>query len=728
MAFPFFRQLDHKDCGATCLRIISKFYGRNVSIEVLRDLTETTREGTSLKGLADAAEKIGFRTLPAQVTWNQLREEAPLPGIAYWNQNHFVVIYKIRKDRIYISDPGHGLLEYNKKDFLARWIGEEANEESEGIVLLLEPTADFSKEDELDVQDKGNLGFLLKYVSRYKKFIVQLFLGVIAASLIQLLLPFLAKSLVDVGIQNRDLDFVYLILLAQLFLFLGKTSVEILRGWILLHLSARISISLISDFFIKLMKLPIGYFDSKVTGDIIQRIRDHHKIETFLTSSSLNTVFSITNLFIFSIVLCFFSLKIFFLFFTGSVLYVVWILVFLKKRETLDYKMFSQLAQEQDKVYELITGMQEIKLGNSETQKRWSWEHLQARLFKIQLKGLALDQTQTVGASLINELKNILISFYAVTLVMNGELTLGMMLAISYILGQLNSPLLDLVRFIHSAQDAKIALARLSEIHNRPDEEDHGSKSNIIPEGDLLLEDVTFRYPGALSPIIQGINLRIPRNQITAIVGPSGSGKTTLLKLILKFYKLNAGEILIGNQNLKNISVQKWREACGVVMQDGFIFNDSIANNIALGEEKVDNERLKQAVEIANIRNLIDSLPLGYNTKIGSNGLNLSFGERQRVLIARAVYKNPDFVFFDEATSALDTTNESSIMKNINQFLKNKTSVIIAHRLSTVKNADQIIVLDNGRIAEMGNHYSLILQKGIYYNLVKDQLEVENLS
>ena len=631
--------------------------------------------------------------------------------------------------QIKVADPAHGLITYDRQEFIKNWIGDNATAQTEeGIALLLEPTPRLKQKETDDATEKRGFSFLFQYLFRYKRFIVQLILGLVAGSLLSLIFPFLTQSVVDIGIQNRDINFIYLILIAQLFLFIGRTGIELIRGWILLHLSTRINISLISDFFIKLMNLPIAFFDVKMTGDIMQRINDHQRIENLLTSTSLNTLFSLVNLVIFGAVLAWYDLKIFGIFFAGSALYFLWVILFLKRCKDLDYKRFSQMSSEQSKVMELVNGMQEIKLHNAEKQKRWSWEYLQARLFKISMKSLALEQTQTIGSGFINELKNILISVFSAKLVIDGQLTLGMMMAVSYIIGQLNAPIQQLIGFIYSAQDAKIALERLSEIHNRDDEEsDFSEKTHDIPtNADLHINDVHFRYTGTAEEVLKGIDLHIPANKITAIVGSSGSGKTTLMKMLMKFYEPIQGQIKIGEANLSNIAQRAWREECGVVMQEGYIFNDTIANNIAIGEDHIDKEKLKRAVETANIQEFIESLPLGYNTKIGMEGIGISTGQKQRLLIARAVYKDPKIIFFDEATSALDAKNERIIMENLNRFFEGRTAVVIAHRLSTVKNADQIVVLEHGKIVERGNHAELVAQKGRYYDLVKNQLELGN--
>ncbi len=727
--FPFYKQPDSKDCGPTCLKIISKHYGKTLNIQTLRVLSETTREGSNLLTLSDTAEKIGFRTLGVKLSIKKLKE-VPTPYILHWNNNHYVVLYKVKKNKFYISDPGHGLLEYDEEEFLKFWIGNNATTETEeGIALLLEPTPTFYK-NEWDNEEKKTFGFTLltKYIIPYKSFVVQLVIGLLAGSLLQLIFPFLTQSIVDVGIQNQNLHFIYLVLFAQLFLFFGKTALELIRSWILLHLSTRINISLISDFFIKLMNLPISFFDVRMTGDIMQRINDHQRIQRILTTSSLSVLFSVINMFIMGGVLAYYNLKIFAVFFIGSILYFGWVVLFLKRREALDYKRFAEVSQEQSKVIELINGMQEIKLHNAEKQKRWGWEYIQARLFRVSMKSLVLEQTQSIGSNFINELKNIIIVFLSAKLVIDGQITLGMMMAISSIVGNLNGPVLQLIGFIREVQDAKISLARLSEIHEKEDEaQQEETKTKDIPlESDIALKEVSFRYIGSDSNVLDNLNLTIPTNKITAIVGTSGSGKTTLMKLLLKFYEPNKGQIAIGKTDLTNIKQKSWRSHIGTVMQEGYIFNDTIANNIAVGVDVIDKERLVYAADVANILSFIQEYPLGFNTKIGQEGVGMSTGQKQRLLIARAVYKNPEMLFFDEATSALDANNEKEIMEKLNIFFKNKTVVVIAHRLSTVMNADQIVVLEKGKIIETGNHNELVAKKGNYYELVKNQLQLGN--
>jgi len=706
--------------------MIANFYGKNLSLQTIRDKSFLTREGVSLLGMSDAAESLGMKSVGARVNLGQIVNELPLPMIAHWKGEHFIVVYAIKKGKVRVADPAFGLIDYTKEEFLKGWSGISDEGKAKGLVLILEPTSDFyALQDEK--QDKSSFSYLFSYFRYQKKFIRQLFAGLLLGSLFQLIFPFLTQTMVDVGINNRDIGFVTLILVAQLVLFLSQTTVEFFRSWILLHLTTRLNISLLSDFLIKLMKLPISFFDTKMIGDLLQRIGDHSRIENFITNQTLNVLFSMVNLVVFSIVLAIYSWTILLIFLVGSLLYIVWIVLFLKRRRTIDFQRFRQLSENQAKLIELITGMQEIKLNNCEKQKRWEWERIQARLFKVNIRRLSLSQTQTIGSSFINQLKNILISFLAARLVIDGHITIGAMVAVSYIIGQMNSPLANLMDFIQTAQDAKISLERFNEIHLKKDEEESGDqKITHLPENrEILIRDVTFQYEGPRSPkVLKEINLTIPVNSTTAIVGMSGSGKTTLIKLLLGFYPPVTGTISIGETNLNQFSASLWRSKCGVVMQDGFIFSDTIVNNITVGEEVIDRERLAEAVRMANIREYIESLPMGYHTKIGQEGAGLSQGQKQRILIARAVYKNPGFLFFDEATNALDANNEKAIMENMNEFYRDRTVVVVAHRLSTVRHADQIVVLDKGAIVERGKHEELIKLKGSYWHLVKNQLEL----
>lgn len=731
--FPLYHQLDSMDCGPACLRMIAKFYGKSYSLQTLRTRSFITREGVSMLGISDAAESIGFRVSGVRISFKQLTEDVPLPCILHWNQNHFVVCYDIRQKKnvyqLYIADPATQLVTYKENEFKKCWFSTKIGGEQAGTALILNPSPDFYEmEDEKKVGERS-LSFFLRYLTPYRKQLIQLILGMLLISVLQLIAPFLTQSLVDIGIHGGNLSFITLILIAQLVVSVSQLSVTFIRSWIMLHMNARINIALISDFLAKLMKLPLHYFDTKMIGDIMQRIGDHRRIESFLTGSSISTFFSFINFFIFGFVLAYYNLGILSIFLVGNALYICWILFFMKYRRELDIRRFAQAAGEQSSLIQLITAMQEIKLNNCEKQKRWQWERIQVKLFKINVKGLALGQIQEVGSIFFNQTTNIIISFIAAKSVVEGEMTLGMMMSLTYIIGQLSGPIGSFIGFAQQFQDAKISLERLNEVHGRVDEEQEiDSKLAMLPEKrEIRIENLCFSYDGAdRDYVLKNINLLIPDKKVTAIVGASGSGKTTLIKLLLGFYQPNKGEIKIGETSLNNINPHLWRARTGAVMQDGFIFSDTIAQNIAIGEDQIDIERLRHAVTVANIRDFIDSLPLGYNTQIGMEGNGISQGQRQRILIARAVYKNPEYLFFDEATNALDANNEKEIMEQLYEFYKGKTVVVAAHRLSTVKDADKIIVLNKGQIAEEGSHQELTQKQGLYYNLVKNQLELGN--
>lgn len=729
--FPYYQQPDKMDCGPTCLRMIAKHYGRNYSLQRLREISGINRDGVSLLGISEAAEKIGFRTSGLRFGIDQL-QEIDLPCIVHWKQNHFVVLYRISsrsysgERTYYVADPAKGLIEYSESEFLSYWLSSRNNGRTEGIVLMIAPSPDFYRQE--GEQDKGlNLSYMLGYLVKYRQLFLQLFVGLGVGSLLQLILPFLTQSVVDIGINTRNLNFVYIVLIAQSMLLLGRMSVDFIRSWILLHITSRINISILTDFLIKLMKLPMSFFETKMTGDIMQRMTDQGRIQSFLTGSSLNTIFSLFNLVIFSFVLAYYNVNIFIIFLVSSVAYSLWMIFFLKQRRKLDFKRFDISSENQSNIVQLINGMQEIKLNNCEQQKRWEWERIQARLFKFNIKSLALGQYQQFGTFFINEGKNILITFMVAKSVIDGQLTLGAMMAIQYIVGQLNSPIEQLLGFLQSFQDAKISLERLNEIHELLDEEPvEKSFLNALPlNKGISLQDISFTYPGAGNePVLQHISLKVPEGRTTAIVGMSGSGKTTILKLLLRFYEPQKGEIKVGSTHIQQIGYRYWRSRCGIVMQDGFIFSDTIARNIAVGDEYPDMDKLMHAIKVANISEFIAELPSGLNTKIGAAGNGISQGQRQRMLIARAVYKDPDYIFFDEATNALDANNEKVIMENLETFFKGRTVVVVAHRLSTVKNADHIIVLDKGMIIEQGTHQELVNSNGEYYQLVKNQLEL----
>lgn len=724
--FPFYEQHDAMDCGPACLRMLARYYGRHYTLQSLREFSHISREGVSLLGISDAAESIGMRSIGTRLSFDQLQTEARLPCVVHWRQKHFIVVYKIRRNKVYVADPAHGLISYSKREFLDGWSAFEMDGAKGGIALLLEPKPEFY-DQKGEEADRLSFRFLFKYIRPYKKLMWQLGIGVLAASMVQLLMPFLTQSIVDVGISNQDIGFIYLILLAQMMLFLSRTAVEFIRGWILLHISSRLNIALISDFLAKLMKLPLRFFDSRMVGDLMQRIADHRRVEAFLTSSSLHILFSVVNLIVFGIVLAIYDLSILSVFLGGSILYLVWIRLFMRRRRKLDYQRFERLSENQNTLIQLLSGMQEIKLHNAERSRRWEWEKIQAALFRLRVKSLSLEQYQQAGAAILNESKNILITVMAATAVVEGSMTLGMMLAVQYIIGQLNGPVDQMIAFMLSAQDARISLERLGEVHKQEDEEQISrDRIHILPENqDISISNLSYQYEGPHSPYaLRNLSFDMPAGSVTAVVGPSGSGKTTLLKLLLGFYTPVQGELRIGGTPLNALDLRKWRSVCGVVMQDGFIFSDTILRNIAVEEEDTQYTKVMDAADMANVKSFAERLPLGYHTKIGSDGLGLSQGQQQRILIARALYKNPDFLFMDEATNALDATNEKEIMERMRSFFKGRTVLIIAHRLSTVRDADQILVLEEGQLSEQGTHQDLVEKRGSYYRLIKNQLEL----
>ena len=728
----FYKQHDSMQCGIACLQMICKHFGKEYTSEDLSEVCFATAEGVSMLGINEAATTIGLHALCARASVSDL-SNAMLPCILHWNQNHFVVLYKVKNGKkFYVADPGKGLLTYSLADFRSHWISASFKGEDKGIAMFFETTPNFftySIKKENKSVSKHSFGFLFSYIKKYRKYFGQIVLGLIVGSLLQLVLPFLTQSIVDVGIKKQDIHFVWLILLGQLMLTISRTAVDFIRRWLLLHISLRINISLVSDFFIKLLKLPMSFFDTKLMGDLMQRMNDHNRVNTFLTQQTLSVTFAIFSFVVFSVVLILYDKLVFAIFFLGSLLYGTWLMLFLQRRKVIDYELFEKQAIINNKTYEFITSMQEIKLQDCEQRRRWEWEDTQTDLCGVQMKSLKLQQTQEAGSIFINETKNIIITVVAATAVIHGQMTLGMMLAVQYIIGQLNSPVEQLMNFFYSLQDVKISLERINEIHQMDDENrKDGLLTSIVEKNvGIDIKGIMFKYdPHALHKTIDNVDIHIPQGKVTAIVGASGSGKTTLIRLMLGYYPVLEGQINIGNTNINKLNKKWWRRQCGVVMQDGVIFSESIARNIAVDDGEIDKQRLLKAAEIACIKDYVMALPLKFNTKIGRDGVGLSQGQKQRILIARAVYKNPDYIFLDEATNSLDANNERAIVENLDKFYQGKTVVIVAHRLSTVKNADQIIVLDKGKVMEVGNHESLTAKRGAYFNLVKNQLELGN--
>ncbi len=724
----YVRQLDSMQCGVACLSMICNHYGKNISVRTLSTICFASNEGVSLKGLSEAATLLGFNTYSCRVNISDL-SESNIPCILHWNQKHFVVLYKIKNNHYYIADPGRGEIIYSEEEFKKYWISTIVDGKDMGIALFLNPEPTFYQKIEDETNTPRSFSFLFSYVKQYRKYFGQIVLGLLVGCVLQLIFPFLTQAIVDIGITHKSINFIWLILLGQIMLTFSRSIIDFIRRWLLLHISMRINISFVSDFFIKLLKLPMSFFETKLMGDLLQRISDHSRVENFLTKELLSITFSILSFIIFGIVLCVYDKLIFCVFLLGSLIYGAWLMVFIKRRRVLDYEIFDKQAKNNNYTYQFITSMQEIKLQDCEQRRRWEWEDVQTELFEVQMKGLKLQQTQEAGSIFINEVKNIVITVLSATAVINGEMTLGMMLAVQYIIGQLNSPVEQLMSFIYTIQDVKIGLERINEVHLNDNEENSNRRIATLNKDDysITISDVAFKYdPHALKNTIENINFNIPQGKVTAIVGASGSGKTTLIKLMLGYYPVRNGNIKIGESDISEINLKWWRRQCGVVMQDGVIFSESIARNIAIDDGEIDKERLVKAAEIANIHDYIMGLPLKYNTKIGRDGVGLSQGQKQRILIARAVYKNPQFIFLDEATNALDAKNERAIVENLNEFYKGRTVVVVAHRLSTVKNADQIVVLDAGRVVEVGDHNTLIAKQGTYYNLVKNQLELGN--
>lgn len=722
------RQRDAMQCGVACLAMISCHLGKKISLTEVSNYCHARTTGVSLKSISDGAKAIGLNSWASCISVDKL-SHGDKPCILHWNQKHFVVLYKVKDGNVfYVADPGKGLIKYNREEFERHWVSTKGNGQHMGIAMFFEPTSEFYEKNEDRIDERRSFRFLASYIMEYRRYFMQVFLSLLFVCLLQLVMPFLTQGIVDLGIAHKDVHLIFAILLGELAIVIGKTSTDFIRRWLLLHISMRINISLVSDFFIKLLRLPMSFFETKLMGDLLQRMNDHSRVQLFLTNQLLGVMFTFFSFIVFGSVLLVYNKLIFGVFMLGSIIYGLWIAYFLKRRKIIDYELFEQQAINKNRTYQFVTSMQEIKLQDCEKRRRWEWEDTQADLFNVQMKSLKLQQTQEAGSVFINEVKNIFITVLAATAVINGQITLGTMLAIQYIVGQLNSPVENLMTFVYYLQDVKISLDRINEIHQADNEESGDVKLDSFDgHKDIIIDHVDFKYDmHALQNTLNDISFTIPEGKVTAIVGASGSGKTTLMKLLLAYYPLLAGSIRIAGHQIKDYSLKWWRRHCGVVMQEGIIFSESIARNIAVSDGAVDEQRLDEAAKIACIYDFVMSLPLKYDTKIGRDGLGLSLGQRQRILIARAVYKNPDFIFLDEATNSLDAKNEREIVDNLDKFYRGKTVVVVAHRLSTIKNADQIIVLDHGRVAESGNHVSLIQKKGLYYHLIKNQLELGN--
>ena len=729
-SFPLTLQHDSMQCGIACLQMICKYFGRDYTLSALSRYCFATTEGVSLLGISEAADTLGLHTLSARATVDELAEN-PLPAILHWNQNHFVVLYNVKKGRkFYISDPAKGRITYGYDEFIAHWASTLSYGRPAGIVMFFETTPaflEFKMDGMTDASERRSFRFLFGYIKKYRKYFLQIVFGLILGSGMQLVLPFLTQAIVDEGIKGKDLNIIWLILLGQLMLTASRTAIDFYRRWLLLRIGMNINISLLSDFFVKLLKLPMSFFDTKLMGDLMQRMSDHSRVNSFLTQNCLNVTFSMLTFVVFSVVLFMYSKFVFCIFLLGSLGYGCWLLSFLRRRKVIDYELFEQQSINNNRTYEFITSMQEIKLQDCERRKCKEWETVQHDLFRVQQKSLKLQQTQEAGSIFINEIKNMVITVVAAASVIHSDITLGMMLAIQYIIGQLNSPVEQLMQFFYSLQDVKISLERINEIHLMKDENGkEGLKKQVedASEG-ITLSHVDFKYdPHAMYKTLDDINIHIPHGKVTAIVGASGSGKTTLIRLMLGYYPVSGGKLTIGGTDVNTLNKKWWRRQCGVVMQEGAIFSESIARNIAVDDNDVNQEQLYRAADLACIKDDIFYLPLRFNTKIGRDGMGLSQGQKQRILIARAIYKNPDYLFLDEATNSLDASNEYDIVTNLENFYAGKTVVIVAHRLSTVRNADQIIVLKHGQVVEIGNHESLTTKRGTYYKLVRNQLEL----
>lgn len=729
--FPHFSQLEARDCGAACLQIVSKHFGKFFNLDELREISGVTKEGISIYDLCESAETIGLKALPVKTDFLKLKNDIPLPCIAHWRDSHFIVVYKVKENKVYVSDPAIGLVTYTRKEFLNGWL-EKTSEKKfrRGIVVALEPTDAFN-----EIKPSGQsisfvyiLSYLLSHLSPYRAQSIQLILTMVVITLLQIAFPIITQSIVDIGISSKDMNFILILLVANVILIISTSIGNWIRQSINAHIASRVKVSLLSNYISKLLKLPVNFFENKLVGDILQRSLDYERLQNFIMNSAFSIILATLNILVFGIILCVYNPSIFFIFFIGSILYVLWTFLFWNVRKKMDIQYFSLQAKNNSHWIEILTNINEIKNNNYEKGKRWKWERLQVKLYEVSIKLLNVNQAELLGSNLINTLKDVSLTFFSAYLVIQGEITLGMLIAIQYILGQLRGPLSEVINFIKSYQVAYISFMRMNEVNQVPEEQDIDVINNIVfpSNRSLILKNVSYRYSNSSPHVLNNISIIIPEGKVTAIVGESGSGKSTLLKVLMRLYTQSSGEFFVGETNVSNISLKLWRDKIGVVNQEGDVFKDSIKNNIILGKE-FDQDLFHKAVVNSNILFDIEKLPKGFNTVMGENGRGLSQGQKQRVMIARALYKNPEYLFFDEATNALDSINESKVVKNLVKEYEGKTAIIVAHRLSTIKNADQIIVMHDGKIVEVGKHEELIKNKAYYFRIFTNQLTLNNI-
>jgi ATP-binding cassette subfamily B protein len=722
--FPICYQLDTMDCGLACLDMIARHHGREYPRQFIREVCPHDRLGSSLSAIAHGAERLGFRTLSVKISFDDLKQKAPLPCIAFWPYGHYVVVHRIRGDRVYIADPAAGLTVYSREEFEDCWLMADDDRRDWGVILLLEPDNQYQAPAP-DASFTATADLWRPLSRDLKRHLIPVGAGILISLATQLALPFISAAVIDIGVADRNFSIVLIFIIAQLALLFSRLGVKLLQEWMLAYIGIRVDMKLVAQFLTKLTRLPMSFFDGKLIGDLIQRINDHKSLQQFLTQSLWQVLSAMLSLMVFGTALAFFKPILFGQFAAGAALYIIFLALFMKNQRLLNHKAFHLSAQRHGLIVEFLSGMQEIKLNNAEQQRRWQWEVAQHAIGKVQIKAQLLNYLQSTGCQAIIEINNLILTLLVVREVINGQSSLGAMVAVQYIIGQLSWPLNQIAMLLYQSHDAALSYTRAREVHQIQNEERPASQA--IPDecADIEFRNVSFSYGGGSRNLLfRDLNLTIPRGKTTAIVGRSGSGKTTLLKLLLKFYEVSGGEINLGRVNINRLSHQRWRELCGVVMQDGYIFSDTILSNIAVADEDPNTDRVAEVAREAQIASFIESLPLGYETRIGRDGVGISRGQAQRILIARALYKDPKYLFFDEATSALDAETESVIVDQLREIMSGKTAVVIAHRMSTVRHADQIILLDQGEIVEVGTHEELVACRGGYFNLVRNQLEL----